>query len=199
LVLALLVAVVRPARADDETSQDHVRRATAAHDLGNYAEAAKEYEAAYMKSMDANLLVNVGQAWRMAGERQKALTAFRSYLRLAPSGEHVAFCEMRIQELEARARPAVLPVRPAPPPTPPPVIVNQPPPQVFVSTPPAPACPPSSPIVMSRPCPNPMYEAWPIWTAVGVLLVVGMIVGGAYLATDKDLGMPTTTFGTKKY
>src|SRR5512138_878765 len=104
LTLAMLAGLVRPALAaeEDEAEQArvHLRRAAAAADLGNYTEAAKEYEAAYIRTSDGNLLAQVGQAWQAAGDRGKALTAFRSCVLLAPSGEQRGLCDARARELE---------------------------------------------------------------------------------------------------
>ena len=48
-----------------------MRKATAAYNLGRYTEAAKEYETAYEKTLDPNMLFNVGQAWRLAGNGRR--------------------------------------------------------------------------------------------------------------------------------
>ena len=110
-VLAVLVSAlilefvtIRPATAVAQTSQDeareHYRRGTAAYNLGKYTEAAHEYELAYEATLDAALLFNVGQAYRLAGDRKKALTAYRSYVRSAPDGDRRELAEARIREIE---------------------------------------------------------------------------------------------------
>jgi tetratricopeptide (TPR) repeat protein len=193
LVAVLLAGLARPAMAgDDEVAQgrDHARRATAAANLGNYAEAAKEYEAAYMKTLDANLLLDVGQAWQAAGEPQKALTAFRSCVRLAPDGQRRATCEAKLGELEyqrsSQAAPAaVVPV--APP------MMAAPPPAPYVLPPPAPTCP------SNAPCPAAETSYWPLWLAIGAVVVASVVVGVVYARQDKDLAMPITTYGTKDF
>ena len=45
-----------------------VRKATGEYNLGQYLEAARDYEAAYLQTLDPNLLFNVAQAYRLAGE-----------------------------------------------------------------------------------------------------------------------------------
>jgi hypothetical protein len=45
------------------------------------------------------------------------------------------------------------------------------------------------------PPPEPSY--WPLWVAVGAVLVAG--VGVMVARQSTDLAMPTTTFGTKKF
>jgi tetratricopeptide (TPR) repeat protein len=206
----MLAGLVRPAlAADDEAEQArvHLRRAAAAADLGNYTEAAKEYEAAYIKTSDGNLLAQVGQAWQAAGDRGKALTAFRSCVRLAPDGTQRGLCDARARELEyssaipASAPPAmpgqapmgVMPLAtptPAPPPLPPPYVA-QPLPATTVVT--------CEPYTKAAADPIPAYQAMSFWIVLGALIVAGAVVGVVYLQKDNDLAMPTTTFGTKSF
>ncbi len=207
----MLAGLVRPALAaeEDEAEQArvHLRRAAAATDLGNYTEAAKEYEAAYIRTSDGNLLAQVGQAWQAAGDRGKALTAFRSCVRLAPNGEQRALCDARARELESAS---------AIPASPPPAMPGQAPMGVMPLATPAPAPPPALPpayvaqptpattVVTCEPCskaadPTPAYQAMSFWIVLSALVVAGAVVGVVYLQKDNDLAMPTTTFGTKSF
>jgi hypothetical protein len=47
------------------------------------------------------------------------------------------------------------------------------------------------------PPPEPSY--WPLWVAVGAVLVAGAVIGVMIARQSTDLAMPTTTFGTKKF
>jgi tetratricopeptide (TPR) repeat protein len=67
-----------------QAARESARRATAAYNLGQYAEASRDFEAAYKLVQDPALLFNVAQSYRMGGEREKALTTYKSYLRTAP-------------------------------------------------------------------------------------------------------------------
>jgi hypothetical protein len=68
-----------------------------------------------------------------------------------------------------------------------PIAVAQAPAQVvYVANCPA-APPPAEPSI------------WPLWVAVGAVLVAGAVVGVMYARQSTDLAMPTTTFGTKKF
>jgi hypothetical protein len=204
LALAVLVALVRPASAaDDEAAQAaaHARKASAAIDLGNYAEAAKEYEAAYMAKPDAQTLLSVGQAWQQAGERQKALTAFRSCLRMTATGEQHAVCQARARELEPASQPAPAAWAPAPvppPPNPAPAVAAVPAPGPSAWHPePGPAvvvCPPAETRVVES-----SHSSWPAWTVFGAIVITGMVLGFVYLNQNTDLTMPNTTFGTKQF
>jgi hypothetical protein len=214
LALALAAGLARPARAgNDELAQAqfHAQRAAAASNLGNYVEAAREYEAAYMKSFDVNMLVNVGQAWQQAGDRQKALAAFHSYVRVAPNGEHLGLCQAKIRELEGQpagppavspyAGPAAPPMMAAPPPPPPPMPVSMPAPPPPYAAPPAPV--PNIAVCEARATAtadtSPFYQHWPFWAVFGAAVVAGAVAGVLYVAQDTDLAMPVTTFGTKRY
>jgi tetratricopeptide (TPR) repeat protein len=87
VVLGLGVATLPSlARADESAllAKEHFRRGTTAYNLGHFIEAASEYEQAYRAKESPALLYNLGQAYRGAGEPQKALNAYRAYLRSAP-------------------------------------------------------------------------------------------------------------------
>ncbi|HWE26769.1 MAG TPA: tetratricopeptide repeat protein [Polyangia bacterium] len=85
----VLVAATLPstASADDASviAMEHFRRGTRAYDLGHFLEAVAEYEKAYEAKESPALLYNLGQAYRGAGDHQKALNAYRAYLRNSPT------------------------------------------------------------------------------------------------------------------
>jgi hypothetical protein len=219
LALVMLAGLARPALAADEAepAQAHLRRSAAATNLGHYADAAKEYEAAYLWTSAPNLLVDVGRTWQLAGDQQKALTAFRSYVRVAPDGEHRAFCEAKIRELEGQptgpaapvpgpTAPAMAPsmmAYPAPgavPPLPAPAPMAPVPPPLYAAPPRPPVattiatCPPPVPVATE----SPVYHRWPFWIVLGTVVIAGTAVAIWY-TRDRDLAMPTTTFGTKQF
>ena len=89
IVIGLMLATALPSstvHADDASraAMEHFRRGTRAYDLGRFLEAAAEYEKAYEMKESPALLYNLGQAYRGAGEHQKALNAYRAYLRNEP-------------------------------------------------------------------------------------------------------------------
>jgi hypothetical protein len=45
----------------------------------------------------------------------------------------------------------------------------------------------------------PERSDWPLWVALGAVLVAGAIVGVMFARQSTDLAMPTTTFGTKDF
>ena len=85
--VALLAANVAGAGpnedADREAARVATKKATAAFNLGHYDEAASLYEEAYTLVPDPILLYDLGQSYRQANKLDKALTAYRSYLRTA--------------------------------------------------------------------------------------------------------------------
>ena len=102
-LLGLLLAVGAPAtaRAQDTTSaREHYQRGTSFYDLGRYADAIQEFEAAYEIKNDPALLYNRLQSYRLAGNSEQALHFYRTYLRYVPKAPNRAEIESRIAQLE---------------------------------------------------------------------------------------------------
>jgi tetratricopeptide (TPR) repeat protein len=99
----LLVAVIcGAARADDvKAAKEHFERGAMLYDLQRYAEAAREWEQSFENRNAPALLFNIGQAFRFAGEYQKAIGAYRSYLRRVPAARNRRDVEARITEMQA--------------------------------------------------------------------------------------------------
>ena len=87
--------------AADETSvaREHAQKGKAFMDLGKYSEAAAEYEAAYADKQDPTLLLNLAQAYRMAGNGNKAMFFYRKYLQHAPKSPYRADIEDKIGDV----------------------------------------------------------------------------------------------------
>src|SRR3954469_19888538 len=98
-----------------------VKQARVAYNLGNYDEAAARYEAAYRLVQDPALLFNIGQAFRLAGRTDKALAAYKGFLRTAPAGDpNRPAVRGGVAERERALRAAEAHPPPEPPPPPPP-------------------------------------------------------------------------------
>jgi tetratricopeptide (TPR) repeat protein len=54
------------------------------YELGNYSEAIRDFAAGYSLAPRPEFLVNLGQAYRAAGDTEKALEMFEKYLERAP-------------------------------------------------------------------------------------------------------------------
>jgi len=100
-ILMVVVAAAPVARGDDVSqARDHFRKGSKAFDLGHYAEAIKEYEAAYDLKEDPALLFNIAQAYRLDGDNQNAVRVYKSFLHRMPDAPNRVEVERRIAELE---------------------------------------------------------------------------------------------------
>ena len=232
IVLGLwLVLLDRTALAQGssvEEARERYRRGTAAYNLGHFAEAAREYEAAYQITLDPAMLFNTAQAHRLAGDEQKAILAYKGYLRAAPAGPQRKVAQQNLDELTklAATRAPLAPSSSSPPtasrptaPAPasenkaaasPPVAATAPDavqaspvvaPTVPVATPTAP-----TETLVARPetpasaAERPLYTRWPFWAAVGATIVAGVVVG-IVLWPSSDGGLPgqSTTYGSMSF
>src|SRR5438105_1885881 len=82
-LLALLVAT--HARADAAAEAKRLsQRAAAAYKEGQYRDAAETWEKAQALKSSYVVALEVAEAWRLAGEPEKALDAYRRFLADAP-------------------------------------------------------------------------------------------------------------------
>jgi tetratricopeptide (TPR) repeat protein len=174
LLALLMVSSSGPVRAGADPlaeGKEHFRRGTHEYDLGNFLEAAAEYEAAFRITDRPGLLFNIGQAYRLGGRPRQALAAYQGFLRRVPEApqrgeveEHLTELERRIAEEDAHAA-AERSV--APKPTPAPEVV-------------APA--PVSPAAESRP---PRKRTW-VWGVAAA----GVVAAGLAIGLGVGLGLP---------
>jgi tetratricopeptide (TPR) repeat protein len=104
--IAVLVAATVPLayaqHVDDvQAAREHYAKGKRLYDTGRFADAAKEYEAAYQAKDDPALLFNLGQAHRLAGNYPQALLAYKAYLRNVPDAPNRAEVEARITEMQS--------------------------------------------------------------------------------------------------
>jgi tetratricopeptide (TPR) repeat protein len=207
LVVALQMVLWRaPASAaQSSAARKAYEEATSAFGLGHYADAAEKYEKAFSLHPDPALLYNAAQAFRLAGNSQRALELYRNYLRLYPGGSNADEARVQVTALTNAADGQVpAPLAPPPPPSPPPVppapvapITPASPPVPAATAPPA-ATPPlvSSPdstvVATAAPAEPTGSHTW-IWIAVGAAAVVGGTIA-VLLATRSDT-FPDATFG----
>ncbi len=156
LIASLLVLGARPALAqssEQDQAREHYKKGLAAYNLGQYSEAATEFEAAYRLFLDPALLFNIAQANRMNGELEKALNGYRSFLRTAPPGtQNRAQAEKWRQELErevAKAKAAATATTAPAPVSKPPAAATTVAPPTPEPAPPAPA--PAAPATAATP------------------------------------------------
>jgi tetratricopeptide (TPR) repeat protein len=205
LLAAFLILAVAPARADVSDARAHYEKATAAYALGNYSEAAEEYEKAFALKPDSALLYNAAQAHRIAGHKHRALLLYQNYVRifgdkvrnLDEVQRHIAALKKAIATDEQTAgAPPTTPQQMAPggkgEPTPTPT--PTPPPQTKPEPTPAPAA-----AVSTTPPPpekKPIYKkAW-FWGVIGgvaAAVVIGVGLGVGLGSSTKD---PTASIAT---
>jgi tetratricopeptide (TPR) repeat protein len=189
--------------SDREAARVATKQATAAFNLGHYDEAASLYEEAYKHVPDPILLYDLGQSYRQANKLDKALIAYRSYLRTAPDDAPIrAKVQQWVGELEwtseiqakaaaqkaAQKERAPTPVVPAPvvpaPVVPAPVVpvpvVSQPPePQISQPQVPPASTPARTDLVSQAPKveeaqPSASWKKWAPWVGVGITAALGV-------------------------
>jgi tetratricopeptide (TPR) repeat protein len=188
------------AGAQENLARDQVKQATAAYNLGHFDEAAEHYEEAYRLVPDPVLLFNIAQSYRLGGKPDKALNAYRAFLRTADTEasnrevaeKHIAEIKRHLEEnkgspAEPVTTPPALPANPSlasPPPLPPQGV--SPPVGMAGSPPQNPALPQAGPTDLSTSAQSdsgaapqevgrPFYKTWWFWTAVGGAVVAGTV------------------------
>jgi tetratricopeptide (TPR) repeat protein len=200
-VAALTLTILRtaPALADDAAdAKMHYQKATAHYAVGEYKEAAAEYEAAYKSKQDPALLYNAAQSHRLANDNQKALLLYKNIVKLYPTSKYAAESKDRIEKLEQ-----AIATTQSPPNQPAPVEVSPPPagaapvqpiaqPAPTAAPPPAAAPPPSSSpapsatVTATAPPPaesTPIYKEWWFWAGAGAV-VAGAVVAAVVLSSS---------------
>ena len=215
VLVLLLACLARPAAAaSGKDAKKIYEEATAAFGLGKYAVAAEKYEAAFAIRPDPALLYNAAQAYRLAGNKPRALELYRNYVRLYPDGPNAndargQFAALKKEIDEASVAPAPAPgsgpapapgqgapVAPLPPAMPPPVETVAPAPApVPAAAPPAPGAGNGVPMLSSSGAPpdeqRPLTQKVWFWVAVGAGAVVLTTV--LLLATRSET-FPDATF-----
>ena len=103
---------------DEAAAKLHYEKGTAAYALGDFVEAARQYEEAFRLKLNPALLFNAAQAQRRAGNRQRAIELYENLLRVFPTGSGHEKARQHLDELR-RSVGMALPATSAPPgPTP---------------------------------------------------------------------------------
>ena len=156
------------------------------------------------------MLFNVAQSYRLAGERDKAITAYRSYIRSAPRGEQRTLAEAKLRDLEEQRASAPSPTPPvasaahpsivSPPAVPP----QTPGPNTLGDRPRASSQTDQTNVLVATPSPeppksSPFYARWPFWTVTGAVVVGAVVVGVVVSRGGNSLNMSSATLGTKGF
>jgi len=212
MLSVLLLAGGRDARAGDpnaEKARAHFQQADTYFKLEKYAAALQEFEQAYLAKQDPSFLYNIAQCHRLMGNRADAIRFYKRYIIDAPNAPNRPTAEKHIRDLEAASHggddttgahtpPPVFPppqepaktgptAPRAPPPTAPPTLALD-------ARPPPPPSPQSDAMLTNPAGPSPsedhpFYTRWWFWTAVG-----GVVVGGLLLTLllSRDPSCPSS-------
>jgi len=94
-LLAVLALLAPTARADD-TADDHIARARAAHDRGDFAHAREELLAAYQLEPRPALLFALGQVALNLGHYKEAIDYYEQFKATNPPADQAALAEQAI-------------------------------------------------------------------------------------------------------
>lgn len=205
--VALFALAPRPALAEDDkaAAKAHYEQGTKLYNLGEFADAEKEYRAAYMATPDPVLLFNIAQCARLQGHFDDALKLYRSYLRARPEAANRADVEGFIYDAEQQKESRLANKQPT----------GTAPIDVGEHENAASATPQNTPRVATDAntlqavpvvavTPKPEHEpetvskkkTW-LWITLGAVAVVGVGVGvGLGVGLTRGNGSPHTSFGT---
>jgi len=111
LVVAASAWAQKPPTAQQKkAARAHFQQGKAFYEAGAWDDAIREYQKAFDLVPLPDLMFNIGQAWRMKGDKPKALEAYQRYLDRLPDGplsdearNHVASLKLKMQVEEAEA------------------------------------------------------------------------------------------------
>ena len=116
VIACLLGALATTSHADPSDAERLYAEGQAAYDRHDYALAIRRWQAAYQLSPLPLLVLNLAQAYRLAGDCEHALASYRRYVGLEPASEQRALADGFIAELEPTCgTPAPPRPRPEPP------------------------------------------------------------------------------------
>lgn len=159
-----------PGATTDEIARSHTENGGRYYQLGRYADAAREFQAAYDLSQRPELLFNLGRALENGGRDREALDAYERFEAAGSPGIDPASLRSRIEAVRARLPRAAAPVAPTVTLRPPTPVTPTPPPRV------------------ERPAAS-RSLALPITllSAGGALLLTGLALGLTVSSTYSDL------------
>src|SRR5689334_20299532 len=155
--LAAVLLTQAPAAADNVgEALTRFEAASAAFAVGDYAEAGREYQAAYKLQPDPALLFDAAQAYRLAGNTDKALALYKSFLQFYPNHPKADVVQRSISRLKETP---TAPLKP--------YDIDAPlKPYVDAPLKPYEAARPLAPSAVAA---TPLYKKWWLWTIVGAV------------------------------
>jgi hypothetical protein len=164
LALALCLVATAASASPQEDARSHFKQGKAYQEAGVYLRAAEEFEAAYALDPRPEMLFNIAQAYRLAGNKPNAVDYFKRYLAAQPNGKAADEARVLVAELQREIDEAKQKETPPPPPSPPP---SPPPPPVEVHR----------EVVLVRTSPTMRYAGIALAGAGAIALGVGVKYG----------------------
>ncbi len=168
---------------EQEAARKAFREGDAAFKASRFEDALGAFERGYELSRRPRFLLNIAHTQRKLGQMRAALASYRRFLLTDPKPEDRDMAKDMAAEIETLlAEEDALRATTAPPPPPP----TQPPqvaPEPLVA--PAPVVLEASPEPEESPA---LYERWPFWAGVGVVVVAGVVA--AVLLSGGDESAP---------
>lgn len=165
VAIAALGAALAPgvARADARAdAKKHFRKGDRLYGSGRFEQAAKEFQESYTLYPNADLLLNVGQSYRMAGKLTKARYYYKLYLEDASGTAHRTEVQEIVRKID-RLLAEEAAARGEPPPAPPPAVDPDPPRDARIADGPPSAADEKRSLIQS----------WWFWAAVGGVVMIG--------------------------
>jgi hypothetical protein len=100
VIVVLARAAVARAGDDPQKAKQLFQEGTTYFDLGQFDKAIDSWQQGYKAKPDPGFLYNIGQAYRLAGDPQKAIFFYKGYLRNSPKAPNRADVEQRIAALQ---------------------------------------------------------------------------------------------------
>lgn len=172
----------------DDEARGHYERGQTLYKVARYDEALAEFSAGFELSGRPLFLFNMAECARLAGDAGHARALYERYLSADPDGELVKLARKRLAQLgPSPARPAAPTVtekRPSPSettrPAQPATKLPTPAEAAQLTTPPTETIPDRPEAAPARS----WWRRWPIWAAVGVVVIGGSAT--AYALTRDD-------------
>jgi len=101
-ICSALALPVQAGESDKAVARAHYETATRLYEVREYADALKEYKAAYVAKPDPAFLFNIGQCYRKMDKNGEALGFFQQFLKKSPPDDPSrALVEARIRNIES--------------------------------------------------------------------------------------------------
>ena len=209
IVVVLMTALAGGSFADtlkDQQSREHFTRGQKLFEAADYEGALREFTQSYELTQYPAILYKIALCQDQLGHNAEAIEAYKGYLAADPKTPRRKGIEARLEKLQASATPPTTPPPATPPPPRAPTATTPPattaPPATAATAPPVAPSPAvaAQPAATPQPAPvateprrdKPIYKKWWLWTAVGGVVVAGVVVGVAVAATTpRDASAPS--------